>query len=33
MRWTELPRGDHFAEWEEPALIADDIKEFFRSLS
>lgn len=30
--FTELPRGGHFAEWEEPALIAEDLREFFRSL-
>ena len=31
-RWTELPRGGHFGEWEEPELIAQDIREFFRPL-
>jgi pimeloyl-ACP methyl ester carboxylesterase len=31
-RFTELPRGGHFAEWEEPALIAEDVRAFFRSL-
>ena len=30
--FTELPRGGHFAEWEEPALIAEDVRGFFRSL-
>lgn len=31
-RWTEMPRGGHFGEWEEPALLAADIREFFRPL-
>jgi pimeloyl-ACP methyl ester carboxylesterase len=31
-RWTELPRGGHFGEWEEPELIANDIREFYRPL-
>jgi pimeloyl-ACP methyl ester carboxylesterase len=31
-RWTEMPRGGHFAALEEPALLARDIREFFRSL-
>jgi pimeloyl-ACP methyl ester carboxylesterase len=31
-RWTEMPRGGHFAALEEPALLATDIREFFRSL-
>ncbi|HTS81960.1 MAG TPA: epoxide hydrolase [Myxococcaceae bacterium] len=31
-RWTEMPRGGHFAAWEEPELIARDIREFFRPL-
>jgi pimeloyl-ACP methyl ester carboxylesterase len=29
-RWTMLPRGGHFPEWEEPVLIAEDLREFFR---
>jgi pimeloyl-ACP methyl ester carboxylesterase len=29
-RWTEMPRGGHFAATEEPALLADDIRAFFR---
>lgn len=32
VRWTELPRGGHFAEWEEPELIAEDIRAFFRPM-
>jgi pimeloyl-ACP methyl ester carboxylesterase len=31
-RWTEMPRGGHFAALEEPALLADDLREFFRPL-
>ena len=28
-RWTEMPRGGHFAAWEEPQLLADDLRTFF----
>jgi pimeloyl-ACP methyl ester carboxylesterase len=31
-RWTEMPRGGHFAALEEPHLLADEIREFFRPL-
>ena len=31
-RWTELPRGGHFGEMEEPDLLATDIRAFFRTL-
>jgi pimeloyl-ACP methyl ester carboxylesterase len=31
-RWTSMPRGGHFAAWEEPDLLAADIREFFRPL-
>ena len=31
-RWTEMPRGGHFAALEEPELYARDVVEFFRSL-
>ena len=31
-RWTEIDRGGHFIEWEEPALVADDLRAFFASL-
>jgi pimeloyl-ACP methyl ester carboxylesterase len=30
-RWTEMPRGGHFAAAEEPKLLAEDIRQFFRS--
>ena len=31
-RWTEMPRGGHFAALEEPELLVDDIRAFFRPL-
>jgi pimeloyl-ACP methyl ester carboxylesterase len=31
-RWTEMPRGGHFAAWEEPELFARDVVEFFRPM-
>ncbi len=31
-RWTEMPRGGHFAAMEQPALLADDVRAFFRAL-
>jgi len=31
-RWTELPRGGHFAALEEPGLLAAEIRAFFRPL-
>lgn len=30
--WVELPRGAHFASWEEPELVAHSIRQFFRPL-
>lgn len=32
VRWTEMPRGGHFAAQDEPELLAGDITEFFRPL-
>ena len=29
-RWTPMPRGGHFAALEEPQLLAEDVREFFR---
>ena len=29
-QWTEMPSGGHFAAAEEPALLAEDIRQFFR---
>jgi pimeloyl-ACP methyl ester carboxylesterase len=31
-RWTELPRGGHFLALEEPELLADELRAFFREL-
>jgi pimeloyl-ACP methyl ester carboxylesterase len=31
-RWTDMPRGGHFAALEEPQLLAEEIREFFRPL-
>jgi pimeloyl-ACP methyl ester carboxylesterase len=30
--WTEMPRGGHFAAAEEPELLAQDLRTFFRTL-
>lgn len=30
-QWTEMPRGGHFAAMEEPELLAEDIRKFFRN--
>ena len=32
VRWTRMPRGGHFAALEEPELLVDDIRTFFREL-
>jgi pimeloyl-ACP methyl ester carboxylesterase len=29
-RWAEMPRGGHVAAWEQPALLAEEIRSFFR---
>lgn len=31
-RWTEMPRGGHFAAVEEPKALAEDLRSFFRPL-
>ena len=31
-RYTLMPRGGHFAAYEEPVLLADDITAFFKSI-
>ncbi|MGL4618359.1 MAG: epoxide hydrolase family protein [Chroococcidiopsis sp.] len=31
-QWTEMPHGGHFAAFEEPKLLAEDIRAFFRPL-
>ena len=32
IRWEEMPRGGHFAAWEEPDLLAAEIQAFFREI-
>lgn len=32
VRWTEMPRGGHFAALEEPELLLQDVRAFFRNL-
>ncbi len=31
-RWTEMPRGGHFAALEQPELLVGDVREFFRTV-
>ena len=31
-RWTEMPRGGHFAAFEQPQLLVDDVRAFFRTI-
>jgi pimeloyl-ACP methyl ester carboxylesterase len=31
-RWTVMPRGGHFAAFEQPQLLVDDVRAFFRDL-
>ena len=31
-QWTEMPRGGHFAAMEEPELLVNDVRKFFRGL-
>ena len=31
VRWTDHPRGGHFAAWEEPEIFAADVREFVAS--
>ncbi len=31
-QWTEMPRGGHFAAMEEPELLVEDVRKFFRTL-
>ena len=31
-RWTEMPEGGHFAALEQPELLTDDVRAFFRDL-
>jgi pimeloyl-ACP methyl ester carboxylesterase len=31
-RWTVIPRGGHFAALEQPQLLVEDVRAFFREL-
>jgi pimeloyl-ACP methyl ester carboxylesterase len=31
-RWTSMPRGGHFAAFEQPELLANEVRAFFRPL-
>lgn len=31
-RWTEMPKGGHFAAMEQPQLLVEDVRAFFRDL-
>jgi microsomal epoxide hydrolase len=31
-RWSIMPRGGHFAALEQPVLLADEVRAFFREL-
>jgi pimeloyl-ACP methyl ester carboxylesterase len=31
-RWTTMPAGGHFAALEQPQILAEDIRAFFRPL-
>ena len=32
VRWTDMPRGGHFAALEQPELLVDDVRAFFRTV-
>jgi len=32
IHWTEMPRGGHFAALEQPALLVEDVRAFFRKV-
>ena len=32
MQYTKMPHGGHFAAWEQPELLAGDVRNFFRKL-
>ena len=32
LHWTEMPRGGHFAALEQPQLLVDDVRAFFRKV-
>jgi pimeloyl-ACP methyl ester carboxylesterase len=32
VQWTDMPRGGHFAALEQPELLVDDVRMFFRTV-
>jgi len=32
MQYTKMPRGGHFACWEQPQFLVEDLRNFFRKL-
>ena len=32
VRWTEMPKGGHFAAFEEPELLSADVTAFFKKI-
>ena len=32
VRWTEMPKGGHFPGLEQPALLTEDLREFYRTI-
>jgi hypothetical protein len=32
LHWTEMPRGGHFAALEQPKLLVEDVRNFFRKV-
>jgi hypothetical protein len=32
VHWTEMPRGGHFAAMEQPKLLVEDVRTFFRKV-
>jgi len=30
--WTDMPEGGHFAPMEQPVLLAEDVRDFFRKI-
>jgi pimeloyl-ACP methyl ester carboxylesterase len=32
IHWTEMPRGGHFAALEQPQLLVEDVRAFFRKV-
>jgi pimeloyl-ACP methyl ester carboxylesterase len=32
VHYTKLPRGGHFAFWEQPQVMVSDVRQFFRKL-